>query len=372
MLMDGMARPGTIRAVAPAVAPPAPLGMAAGAIALTLCDHDTPVWLTPALAQIRRAAMARLPYRCAGDPRKGRGPLCLRRSRQRACLLRPLCAGHAGISGPLDDRHHRTRRRLTAAGSWCCPVPASTSAADIAPKGLPEIFLRLMGREPRALSARRRSRADAGQAISSACRAPIKITDDGGLSHVCCRQGRRSRHRQCPSAAGRQAPRRPRRCRRSRIDQIVEQLALAVDRVMAEASLYDRTLAALAVKQARGDMIEAIFLLRAYRTTLPRFGYSRAGRHRGDDGRAARVGDLQGSAGRPVARPDLRLYPPPARSRRCWWTKPSRCRRCAKRRTNTSCASPTSSPRRPDRGRRRACRTTTVPATSPASRWNFR
>ncbi|MEZ2130174.1 MULTISPECIES: carbon-phosphorus lyase complex subunit PhnI [unclassified Sinorhizobium] len=59
------------------------------------------------------------------------------------------------------------------------------------------------------------------------------------------------------------------------IDQIVAQLALAVDRVMAEASLYDRTLAALAVRQARGDMIEAIFLLRAYRTTLPRFGYSR-------------------------------------------------------------------------------------------------
>lgn len=58
------------------------------------------------------------------------------------------------------------------------------------------------------------------------------------------------------------------------LDQIVEQLALAVDRVMAEGSLYDRELAALAVKQARGDMIEAIFLVRAYRTTLPRFGYT--------------------------------------------------------------------------------------------------
>lgn len=57
-------------------------------------------------------------------------------------------------------------------------------------------------------------------------------------------------------------------------EQVVEQLALAVDRVMAEASLYDRDLAALAFRQARGDMIEAIFLLRAYRTTLPRFGVS--------------------------------------------------------------------------------------------------
>jgi alpha-D-ribose 1-methylphosphonate 5-triphosphate synthase subunit PhnI len=58
------------------------------------------------------------------------------------------------------------------------------------------------------------------------------------------------------------------------VDAIDEQLALAVDRVMSEAALYDRRLAALAIKQARGDLIEAIFLARAYRTTLPRFGYA--------------------------------------------------------------------------------------------------
>jgi alpha-D-ribose 1-methylphosphonate 5-triphosphate synthase subunit PhnI len=56
--------------------------------------------------------------------------------------------------------------------------------------------------------------------------------------------------------------------------QIEEQLGLAVDRVMAEGSCHDRGLAALAVKQAKGDLIEAAFLLRAYRTTLPRFGTS--------------------------------------------------------------------------------------------------
>ena len=56
--------------------------------------------------------------------------------------------------------------------------------------------------------------------------------------------------------------------------QIVEQLALSVARVMAEGSLYDQDLAALAIKQARGDLIEAIFLVRAYRTTLQRFGAS--------------------------------------------------------------------------------------------------
>ncbi|GHE01190.1 hypothetical protein GCM10008024_15670 [Allgaiera indica] len=56
------------------------------------------------------------------------------------------------------------------------------------------------------------------------------------------------------------------------VAQIRGQLTLAVDRVMAEGSLYDPDLAALAIKQARGDLIEAIFLIRAYRTTLPRLG----------------------------------------------------------------------------------------------------
>ena len=58
-------------------------------------------------------------------------------------------------------------------------------------------------------------------------------------------------------------------------DQIREQLRLAVNRVMAEGSLHDPDLAALALKQARGDIIEAVFLIRAFRTTLPRFAASR-------------------------------------------------------------------------------------------------
>src|SRR5215469_9315995 len=56
--------------------------------------------------------------------------------------------------------------------------------------------------------------------------------------------------------------------------QIEGQLGRAVDRAMGEGSVYDRELAALAVKQAQGDLIEAAFLLRAYRTTLPRFAHS--------------------------------------------------------------------------------------------------
>ncbi len=56
------------------------------------------------------------------------------------------------------------------------------------------------------------------------------------------------------------------------VAQIRAQLKLAVDRVMTEGSVYDPELAALAIKQAAGDLVEAIFLLRAYRATLPRLG----------------------------------------------------------------------------------------------------
>ena len=58
------------------------------------------------------------------------------------------------------------------------------------------------------------------------------------------------------------------------LEQIKQQLQLAVNRVMAEGSLYDPDLAALAIKQSWGDLVEAAFLLRAYRTTLPRLYYS--------------------------------------------------------------------------------------------------
>ena len=56
------------------------------------------------------------------------------------------------------------------------------------------------------------------------------------------------------------------------VTQIRQQMKLAVDRVMTEGSVYDPELAALAIKQAAGDLVEAIFLLRAYRATLPRLG----------------------------------------------------------------------------------------------------
>ena len=58
------------------------------------------------------------------------------------------------------------------------------------------------------------------------------------------------------------------------VKAIEEQFRLACDKVISEGSLYAPKLAALALKQAEADTIEASFLLRAYRSTLPRISYS--------------------------------------------------------------------------------------------------
>ncbi len=54
------------------------------------------------------------------------------------------------------------------------------------------------------------------------------------------------------------------------LEVIEEKMSLLVDRVMSEAGLYSKTYAALALKQCEGSSDEAVFLLRAYRSTLKR------------------------------------------------------------------------------------------------------
>jgi alpha-D-ribose 1-methylphosphonate 5-triphosphate synthase subunit PhnH len=50
-VMDAMARPGTLQRIAVASGAPSPLMRGAAAIALTLFDHDTPVWLDAAMSE---------------------------------------------------------------------------------------------------------------------------------------------------------------------------------------------------------------------------------------------------------------------------------------------------------------------------------
>jgi alpha-D-ribose 1-methylphosphonate 5-triphosphate synthase subunit PhnI len=70
------------------------------------------------------------------------------------------------------------------------------------------------------------------------------------------------------------------------VEAIRGQLRLLTDRVCGEGGCWHPTLAALAIKQAQGDPLEAAFLLRAWRSTRPRQGYSPC--HNGRDVRLLR------------------------------------------------------------------------------------
>jgi alpha-D-ribose 1-methylphosphonate 5-triphosphate synthase subunit PhnI len=70
------------------------------------------------------------------------------------------------------------------------------------------------------------------------------------------------------------------------LDDIAGQLRGLQSRMLSEGGLYDPTLAALAIKQAMGDPLEAAFLLRAHRSTRPRLAVTSC--HDGGDMRLVR------------------------------------------------------------------------------------
>jgi len=72
-LMEALARPGTVKPLPPAAAAPSPLSATAAAVALTMLDYETPVWLDAPLAQRPQVAdWARLHTgaRVTSDPRE--------------------------------------------------------------------------------------------------------------------------------------------------------------------------------------------------------------------------------------------------------------------------------------------------------------
>jgi alpha-D-ribose 1-methylphosphonate 5-triphosphate synthase subunit PhnI len=58
------------------------------------------------------------------------------------------------------------------------------------------------------------------------------------------------------------------------VGQIQQQMRLLVDKVISEGSLYSREVAAIALKQSEGDPMEAAYLVRAFRSTVPRICFS--------------------------------------------------------------------------------------------------
>lgn len=58
------------------------------------------------------------------------------------------------------------------------------------------------------------------------------------------------------------------------VAQLKEQFRLGIDKIMGEGSFYSTEYAAIALKQSEGDVLEAAFILRAFRATLSRRFYS--------------------------------------------------------------------------------------------------
>lgn len=141
MLMDAMARPGSAQTITPQIAPPPPMGAAAGAIALSLCDHDTPVWLTPGLA--RTAIGDWIGFHTGA-------PLTREKTEARFAFIEagaPLCSFGLFSAGTQEYPDRSTTvvievARLDGGPTLVLSGPGIRDSVNIAPRGLPEQFLR--------------------------------------------------------------------------------------------------------------------------------------------------------------------------------------------------------------------------------------
>ena len=141
-LMDAMARPGTVLPLGADATPPSPLGGGAGAIALTLCDDGTPVWLTPALKQ--SAVPAWLSFHTSA-------PVTDIKPDARFVFIEAggIVPGFDQFAQGTQDYPDRSSTlvieiaALTGGDEFTAAGPGIKDETVIAPKGLPDIFLTL-------------------------------------------------------------------------------------------------------------------------------------------------------------------------------------------------------------------------------------
>lgn len=137
--MDAMARPGTVLEIRARAAPPAPMGPAAGALALALCDHDTPVHLSPAM--IEAGVQAWLAFHTGALVTGERSEVAFAFVEPGA-QLPPLSTFAVG-SQEYPDRSTTVvfeLTDLTGGEALVLSGPGIDGAAEIAPQGLPPHF----------------------------------------------------------------------------------------------------------------------------------------------------------------------------------------------------------------------------------------
>jgi alpha-D-ribose 1-methylphosphonate 5-triphosphate synthase subunit PhnH len=138
-LMDCMARPGTVGDIAVDVAPPPPLSPAAGAVALTLCDHDTDVWLSPALATSALPGWLAFHTGATTTPERQNARFAFV---EKGGILPSLCLFAQGTQ-EYPDRSTTLIVEIEAfegGRSFAMTGPGIRTQEHIAPVGLPDMF----------------------------------------------------------------------------------------------------------------------------------------------------------------------------------------------------------------------------------------
>lgn len=138
-VMDAVARPGSVADLAFAVDGPPGLDCAAAAVALTLFDFETPVWLDPALASSEAEAWIRFHAGCPLTIEAAEADFALV-TRAEACP--PLAAFNQG-DAKYPDRSTTVIIQVAALDGGA-PValtgPGIKTETTIAPRGLPDGF----------------------------------------------------------------------------------------------------------------------------------------------------------------------------------------------------------------------------------------
>ena len=139
-LMEAMARPGTVQPVAASAEAPEPLAPAAAALALTLCDADTPVWLDAALAA--EAAVGRwLAFHTGAPVTADAGEAAFALIADAGALASFDRFAHGAQDYPDRSATLIVQTRSLAAGpALTLKGPGIRDSAAIAPAGLPERF----------------------------------------------------------------------------------------------------------------------------------------------------------------------------------------------------------------------------------------
>jgi alpha-D-ribose 1-methylphosphonate 5-triphosphate synthase subunit PhnH len=139
-VMDATARPGTIHTIAPGPAGPAPLAGAAAAIALTLFDHDTPVWLNAAFAADAVTQWLRFNTGCPIVNDQAQSAFAV--AGDLAALL-PLASFALGTPDYPDRSTTLILQvaSLTGGEALTLSGPGIRDTASLAPQGLPKDFV---------------------------------------------------------------------------------------------------------------------------------------------------------------------------------------------------------------------------------------